>query len=33
VQRLNKDKALIKIHSDYVEASIEGAKAVIEKNI
>ncbi len=30
---MNKDKALIKINTDFIEAAIEGAKAVVEKNI
>ena len=32
-QRLNRDKALIKSHSDFVEAAVQGAKAIIEKNL
>lgn len=31
--RLNRDKALIKTHSDFIEASISGAKAVVEGNL
>ncbi|KRX07164.1 GSKIP domain [Pseudocohnilembus persalinus] len=28
--RLNRDKALIKTHTDFIEASVQGAKAVVE---
>ncbi|EAR84624.2 translation initiation factor, putative (macronuclear) [Tetrahymena thermophila SB210] len=33
IQRLNRDKANIKIQSEFIEAAIEGAKAVVEGNI
>jgi len=33
IQRLNKDKVLLKIHSDFVEAATKGAKGIIDKFI
>lgn len=33
VQKLNRDKALVKVHSDFLEASVRGAMAVVDKII
>lgn len=33
VTRLNRDKALIKTYTDFVEAAVQGAKAVVEGNL
>ena len=30
-QRLNRDKSLIKSHADFLEAGIEGAKAIVDR--
>jgi hypothetical protein len=30
---VNRDKALIRTHNDFLEASIKGAKAVVDNNI
>jgi len=32
-QKINRDKTLVKIHTDFIKAATEGAKAVIEGNI
>lgn len=31
--RLNKDRALIKTYTDFIEAAIQGAQAVVEGNL
>jgi len=33
IQRLNRDKALLKVHTDFVEAASKGAKGIVDKYI
>ena len=33
IQRLNRDKALLKVHTDFVEAATKGAKGIVDKYI
>lgn len=33
LQRINRDKTLVKINDDFLKAAVEGAKAVVNGNI
>ena len=33
LQKINRDKALVKVHGDFLDAAIKGAMAVVDKII
>ena len=33
ITKLNRDKALVKVYTDFIEASVKGAQAVVDKII